>query len=128
MRAKRQAGQAVVELALVLPVVLVLLFGIMEAGRVIDAYLVVQNAAWVGARAGIDPGATDTSITSAAQAAAASVGSVTVAVSPDRDNLAEGQTFTVDVTYTFTFVVPLIEQIVGSGTIPVTGTSTMQTE
>ena len=46
----RQRGDAVIEFALLAPTLLLLLFGIMEVGRVIDAWLIVQNAAREAAR------------------------------------------------------------------------------
>lgn len=52
-RLRDQAGQATVEMALVLPFLLLLLLGIAEFGRLLSAYLTVQNAAREGARYGI---------------------------------------------------------------------------
>ena len=51
-RTRRERGDAVVEFVLVAPVLLLLFFGIMEISRVIDAWVVVHNAAREGARAG----------------------------------------------------------------------------
>ena len=48
----RRRGDAIVEFALVLPILLLILFGILELGRVLDAWIVVQNAAREGARVG----------------------------------------------------------------------------
>lgn len=55
-----ERGDAVLELALIAPVLLLIVFGILEVGRVIDAWIVVHNAAREGARAGAvaDPGPT----------------------------------------------------------------------
>jgi Flp pilus assembly protein TadG len=64
----RERGDAIVEFALVAPILLLILFGILEVGRVVDAWIVVQNAAREGARAGaLAPAAT---AQTAAQAAA----------------------------------------------------------
>ena len=52
-------GAAVVELAIVLPVLLLLVFGIIEFGHVAYVRHVLINAATVGARAAIVPGATE---------------------------------------------------------------------
>jgi len=43
-------GQAIVEFALALPVLLLLLFGVIEFGRLVQAWLTVQNAARFGLR------------------------------------------------------------------------------
>ena len=49
----RNAGQELVEYALILPVLLILLYGIMEFGRVVMTYNTLANAAREGARKGI---------------------------------------------------------------------------
>jgi hypothetical protein len=46
----RTPGQALVEFALALPVLLLLLFGVIEFGRLLQAWLTVQNAARFGLR------------------------------------------------------------------------------
>jgi Flp pilus assembly protein TadG len=54
-----QRGDAIVEFALVAPILLLIMFGILEVGRVVDAWIVVQNAAREGARTGaLAPAAT----------------------------------------------------------------------
>ncbi|MFC1975648.1 TadE/TadG family type IV pilus assembly protein [Chloroflexota bacterium] len=64
----KQKGQSLVEFALILPLLLMLLLGIIEGGRIIWAYITVQNAAREAARyavtgrpfaCGSDPAATD---------------------------------------------------------------------
>lgn len=45
-------GQSLVELALILPVLIVLLAAVIDIGRVLDASIVLSNAARVGARFG----------------------------------------------------------------------------
>lgn len=46
----RRRGDAVVEFVLVAPMLLVVMLGILEVGRLVDAWLVVHNAAREGAR------------------------------------------------------------------------------
>ena len=48
----RFRGDAIVEFALLAPMLVIILFGIVEVGRVVDAWLVVHNAAREGARVG----------------------------------------------------------------------------
>ena len=65
----RRRGDAIVEFAILAPLLVFLLFGILEVGRVVDAWLVVHNAAREGARAGaLDYQNTTTTATNAAQA------------------------------------------------------------
>jgi Flp pilus assembly protein TadG len=52
-RSRRSRGQALVEFALVLPVFLLILFGIIDAGRLIYTYNTIANAARDGARVAI---------------------------------------------------------------------------
>jgi Flp pilus assembly protein TadG len=49
-RRPRQRGDAIVELALLAPLLVLMLFGVLELGRVVDAWIVVNNAAREGAR------------------------------------------------------------------------------
>jgi Flp pilus assembly protein TadG len=53
VRPRRRRGQALVEFALVLPVLLVILLGTVDAGRLIFAYNSVSNAAREGGRTAI---------------------------------------------------------------------------
>ena len=52
-RRQRGRGQALVEFALVLPILLLMIFGIVDAGRLIYTYNTVSNAARDGARVAI---------------------------------------------------------------------------
>ena len=47
--ARREGGSAMVELAITLPVLLLLMIGILEAGRALNAYVTVRNAGAEGA-------------------------------------------------------------------------------
>jgi len=49
---KKEEGQALVEFALVLPILLILLLGIFEFGNIFFSYLVIQNASRDAARYG----------------------------------------------------------------------------
>ncbi len=52
MRSRNQKGQALVETALVLPVILAMVLGIFGFGRIFNAQLVITNASREGARLG----------------------------------------------------------------------------
>jgi hypothetical protein len=56
MSARRESGQAVIELALTLPLLLLVLTGIIDFGFQFQRYEVVTNAAREGARVGMLPG------------------------------------------------------------------------
>lgn len=81
---KREQGQDLIELALVLPLLLVILTGVVDLGRAFNTYMVLTNAAREGARqATMTPYAVST-ITEAAlhetRNAGMSDGTVTVSV------------------------------------------------
>jgi Flp pilus assembly protein TadG len=50
----RGRGDAVIEFALLAPTLLLILLGILEVGRLVDAWIVVENAAREGARVGAE--------------------------------------------------------------------------
>jgi Flp pilus assembly protein TadG len=50
---RRSRGQSMVEFALILPILVLILIGIFDAGRAIYAYNTVSNSARAGARVGI---------------------------------------------------------------------------
>jgi Flp pilus assembly protein TadG len=60
MRGER--GQALVEAALITPVVLLIMVGIFEVSRAYQTYQVLTNAAREGARAAVVPGANKTTV------------------------------------------------------------------
>jgi hypothetical protein len=65
-------GQAVVEFAIVLPILLLLAFGTVALGRLMLAQFAIENAAWEGARAGAtmtDPLSGDAEILGAVESA-----------------------------------------------------------
>lgn len=68
----RPSGQAIVELAVVLPVLLLLTVGLVNLGLMISAQIELTQAAWEGARAGAtlaDPDSGDQEIAGAVRAA-----------------------------------------------------------
>lgn len=83
-------AQAVVEFAIVLPVVLLLMVGLINLGVMINAQIILTQAAWEGARAGatLDPfaGEGDAEIEGAVQASIRSLSdpsAVLIAITPD---------------------------------------------
>ncbi len=112
-RAGRQRGSAVVEFALVLPLVLIVVLGLVQVGLVVRDRLLVESAARAGARAAAlqdDPAA----IATAALAAGAGLDAGLVQVGTVRDG-SRGDPVTVRITYEDLFRVPLVGWLVGSG-------------
>ena len=87
-RRDRSLGQSLVEFALILPILLILLFGILDFGRAIFAYNSVSNAARSGARVAIvnqDIG----DITAAVEEEAFGLGEVAVTFDPNAESLPD---------------------------------------
>lgn len=101
---KNRRGQATVEMAVVLPILLWLLLGLFDVARMANAYLSVQHAAREGVRAGIR-GASDAEVEQRARDAAVALESdrTTVTISPTEPRVT-GTDLTVTVTYRFRFL------------------------
>ena len=115
----RKRGQAMVEFALVLPILLIILLGIMEFGLVFHEYLVVTHAAREVARAatlGEDITVVETRV--------GVLTSETVVVGTG----VRGSPVTVTVTRMVPLMTPLFSAIFPHNPFPVTGTSTMRME
>lgn len=118
-------GQEIVEYALVLPVLLLLVFGIIDLGRTIFVYNSMANAAREGARAGIVWSASVDDIKAAVTERAGGLGlasgDVTVIT-------ATGQ-ITVEVAYDHSLLTgPLVAAAGGNSVIELKSVATMQTE
>jgi hypothetical protein len=103
---RRDAGAAAVEFALVLPLLLVIVFGIIDFGRMLNAQITTSQAAREGARVAT-LGGTDAEVTDRVNWAVGATGVATPEVEscpadPGRDDAAR-----VTVTYEFTYVTPV---------------------
>ena|SRR5688500_6986644 len=136
----RRRGQAMVEFALIIPIFLLMIFGIIDLGRAVYAYSTLNNAAREGARvAAVDQ--TLTHIEDVASGHAVGLGLPVTAVTveyrsaDDPDDpcpaaagtaLAVGCTAIVRVAYVYTAATPLIGRIVGD--INMAGESSMNVQ
>lgn len=108
-------GQALVETALTLPLLLLILMGIVEFGRIFNAYLIVTNASREGARyAAIN--STDASINSDVSnlTKALDQSKITVTINPTQLNRISGDPVTVTVNYNLQIIAPFINVIIPS--------------
>ncbi len=113
-----QAGQATVEFALALPIVLIVILGMTQVGVAIRNELAVELAAREGARAA----SVSASPQSAASAAAAAAVDLPIAVRTD----VTATTVTVTVTYVDPTDVPIIGQFIGPSTHQATATMALE--
>jgi Flp pilus assembly protein TadG len=106
-------GAAAVEFALVLPLLLILIFGIIDFGRLLNAKITLTEAAREGARAtallGGDAGS------ERARAAADGYAIEDPAVAPCPSSPGPDDDATVTVTYEFQFITPISLLLGGSG-------------
>ena len=100
----RDRGATAVEFALLLPLLLLLVFGIVDFGRALNAQITLTQAARTGARLAA-LGQPD--VVSATQAAATGLSPVAVAVTACPSNATQSQSAVVSVSYSFSFVTPV---------------------
>jgi TadE-like protein len=104
-----QRGQALVEFAIVFPLLLIVVFGIIDFGRALQTYITINNASREGARVGsINPGAdVEAKVRDAAGAFGDDVG-VVVSFPSGSDS---GDSVVVDVDYDYTMITPIVGMI-----------------
>lgn len=125
---KNQKGQSIVELALVLPILLLLLFGIIEFGRVFNAYLIVTNASRDGVRQGV-VGASDADIQYAVKNSVYILDQtkLTITIQPSETYRKHGDELKIHVEYPVKLYAPIISNFTGDPII-VKADTTMRVE
>lgn len=110
---KPQSAQAIVELAITLPVLLILILGMVNLGVLINAQIVLTQAAWEGARAGVtadpleDPG--DPPIIGAVKSSLSGIvnpDSVVIEIEPSFVQRDRGESLTVSLAYPLRLTLP----------------------
>lgn len=109
-----QCGQAVVELAVILPVLLLLLLGMTEFARMTGDFLTMQHAVREGLRSGMT-GAPDADIDTRVRLMATGMTAerLTITVIPVGAVRTTGVDLTVRATYRFAVLTPLLSQVMG---------------
>jgi Flp pilus assembly protein TadG len=136
-RAKHSTGQSLVELALTLPLLILILIGVLDLGRMLNAYVTIQNASREGARYGTDYPNDIAGIRQHVQTEAANSGiTITNAMIPDPtvqndgtykdapNNTQPNQSITVRVNYPFALITTYL--FAGQQTIQLSVSATMQ--
>ena len=102
-RTGARRGAAVVEFAVVVPILIVLVFGMIEFGRLMMVEQILTNAARVGAREGSLPGTGTSDVTTAVNNYMTNSGlsGQTTTVSPDPSTANPGDAITVTVSIPF---------------------------
>jgi len=109
-----ERGQALVELALALPILVVLLLGILEVGMLLHAYLTVEHGAREGARLGAT-GAGDQAIIDRVVASCPGLdpARLEVVISPPASSRSAGDTLEVTVRFAYRSITGLFGPILG---------------
>lgn len=126
-RGTHQRGTALVEFALVVPMLLVLLFGIIEWGRALQAMALVTNASREGARRA-SVGDTDTQVQDAVSTYLQSSGlrPGQLATRITRSTVAGRPQIDVTLTYALDLLLPTMQLV--PNPFPLTGTTVMRVE
>jgi Flp pilus assembly protein TadG len=109
---KNQKGQSLVEFAIILPIILLLLMGIVEFGMMLNSYLTIQNVAREGSRLGI-VGGSDVEIDTLIRNISPNLtpADLTVDITPAENSRNSGETLTVSITYNYHMTVPIISAL-----------------
>ena len=129
-----ESGQALVEVAIALPILLALLIGIFEFARAYNVKQVITNAAREGAREAVLPSATTTVVDSVVDARLgdANIFSATVNIGSIGVPTGDPVSVSVSVDYTFVFIGPILRLLSPGasdpGTITLNAMATMRKE
>lgn len=111
---KKENGQSLVEMALVLPILLLLIFGIIEFGRIFNADLIITNASREGVRQGA-VGANDATIVQDIKNSVTILDptQLTITISPPDTNRRRGDELKIHIEYPVKIYTPIISNITG---------------
>ncbi len=131
---RKERGQSLVEFVLILPVLLIILAGMLDLGRLYYAYVAVTDAAAEGATyaaihpeyAAIPPEDEGNEIVNRAQDASGGLIKIDDRglVGIECPDTALGEPVTVTVSYTFTLAMPFISAMVPDGVLMLRATAT----
>ncbi|KJS21768.1 MAG: hypothetical protein VR72_08925 [Clostridiaceae bacterium BRH_c20a] len=111
---KSEKGQALVELAFILPILLMIVFGITEFGRVFGTQLILANSARDATRYA-SVGATDLEIINRIEGSSTVLDStkLNISISPSDTSRVRGEAVTVKIQYPVDIYAPVISNIIG---------------
>lgn len=114
---KSEKGQSIVEFALILPLLVLMLFGIIDFARIFHVYLTMDHAGREAGRAA-SIGKNDTYITQKAIDNGVSINlkATDVDISP-KVTRKSGDNVTITITYSIDFLTPVIGNVVGPITL-----------
>ena len=107
-------GQSIVEMAIILPILILILMSIIDFGLMFNSALVINNASREGARSAA-VGHGDSEITAMIQNLTSELdqGSISIEINPLEGSRTRGEQVTVRITYQNEMITPIISAIVG---------------
>lgn len=125
---KKSSGQAIVEFALVLPLFILLMVGILDFGLFFNSYINVAFSSKEGARmASLDTSLSNLAIEASVKATMPSASNVTVTVSPPAPRIT-GSLVAVTVSAQHTFFTPVISSLLPSNPYTISSATSMRSE
>jgi hypothetical protein len=112
---RNEKGQSLVEFAILLPLLLLVLMGILEFGLILNSYLTINNSAREGARLGIVAGS-NIEINALINSISPNLESenIVVNITPLEGSRKSGGTLTVEVIYNYQVIIPIISNILNN--------------
>ncbi|WP_147803221.1 TadE/TadG family type IV pilus assembly protein [Alkalicoccus halolimnae] len=124
---KSERGQSMVEFALVVPLLIILLFGIVDVSRLFHASLTMDHAGREAARAAsLQLSDAEVIGTAVDSGSSISLASGHVDISPGAGARMSGERVTITITYPVDFLTPVIGNMAGS--FELTNTTVMRVE
>lgn len=124
---RSEKGQSMVETALILPLILILLFGIVDFGRIFHAYLTLDHAGREAARlASIQKSDDDITAKINSSTVGLDPNRLTITISPNETARTSGADAAVTLVYNIDFITPLVASLASPLTL--TDTTVMRVE
>lgn len=109
---RNRRGQALVELALALPLLILLLMATIEFGRIMHSYVLITNGSREGARTAV-VGADNTAIVSRVNDVTSTLNSKSVVIEPNDRNLRlKNTSVRVTVTCSVNLITPVLNNVI----------------
>ncbi len=129
---EHERGQALVEFAMVMPIMLLLLFALVDFGRAFYSWLLITNAAREGARVAATQSPL-TDVETRVYDAASALDAASITITTTNVQGPRGEIVRVNLAYSFSFVTPIgdLAALVGGSSISaptITGQSSMRLE
>ena len=126
---RRSRGQSLVETAIVLPIVLLLVMGIIDFGLLFNNYIVISNASREGARKAA-LGGTDVEVVQTVQNMTTSLklSNMNINITPPDDSRGHGTAVEVSVEYKSELLTPLIGKFFPDGAAELASSWIMRVE